>query len=267
VVGGKNFTEQIILGEILAQQIESRTKLHVDRRLNLTGSLIAHDALVAGQIDMYVEYVGTALEGILKLPVVADPNAAAARVRAEYAARWGIEALSSLGFENTFAILVRGDVARQLHLRTISDAVPYAPQWHPGFGYEFMERADGFSGLSRAYGLRFAGPPKVLDLTLTYRALATAQVDLIAGNSTDGLIPALDLVQLEDDRHYFPPYQAVTLVRGATLAAHPELRAVLEALGGSITAEAMRKMNAAVDLDHRDPKEVAAQFVRNEPRP
>jgi osmoprotectant transport system permease protein len=261
VVGGKNFTEQLILGEILAQQIESRTALHVDRRLNLAGSLIAHDALLAGDIDMYVEYVGTALQGVLKLPLIADPTAAAARVRTEYAARWHIEAGQSLGFENTFAILVRGEDARHLHLRTISDSVPYAPQWSAGFGYEFMEREDGYAGLSRAYGLRFARPPKVLDLTLTYRALAGKQVDLIAGNSTDGLIPALDLVQLEDDRRYFPPYQAVTLVRGSTFAAHPELRAVLDALAGSITAEAMRKMNAEVDLDHRDPKEVAAQFL------
>jgi osmoprotectant transport system permease protein len=271
VVGGKNFTEQIILGEILAQQIESRTALHVDRRLNLAGSLIAHDALLAGDIDMYVEYVGTALQGVLKLPLIADPTAAAARVRAEYASRWGIEAGPSLGFENTFAILVRGEDARRLHLRTISDAAPYAPRWSAGFGYEFMEREDGYAGLSRVYGLRFAWPPKVLDLTLTYRALASRQVDLIAGNSTDGLIPALDLVQLEDDRRYFPPYQAVTLVRGVALRAHPELRAALDALAGSIAAEAMRKMNAAVDLDHRDPKEVAAQFVRglqrNVPRP
>jgi osmoprotectant transport system permease protein len=262
VVGGKNFTEQLVLGEILAQQIESRTALHVDRRLNLAGSLIAHDALLAGDIDMYVEYVGTALQGVLKLPLISDPDAAASRVRSEYAARWGIEAGPSLGFENTFAILVRGDDARRLHLRTISDAAPFAPRWSAGFGYEFMERQDGYAGLSRVYGLRFAGPPKVLDLTLTYRALAGKQVDLIAGNSTDGLIPALDLVQLEDDRHYFPPYQAVTLVRGSTLSAHPELRAALDALAGTISAEAMRGMNAAVDLDHRDPKEVAAQFVR-----
>ncbi len=262
VVGGKNFTEQLILGEILAQQIETRTALPVERRLNLAGSLIAHQALLAGDIDLYVEYVGTALQGVLKLPLISDPAAAAARVRSEYAARWGIEAGPSLGFENTFAILVRGEDARRLHLRTISGAAPYTPRWSAGFGYEFMERDDGYPGLSRTYGLRFAAPPKVLDLTLTYRALAGKQVDLIAGNSTDGLIPALDLVQLEDDRHYFPPYQAVALVRGAVLAAHPEVRAALDALAGSITAEDMRKMNAAVDLDHRDPKEVAAQFVR-----
>jgi osmoprotectant transport system permease protein len=262
VVGGKNFTEQLVLGEILAQQIESRTTLQVDRRLNLAGSLIAHQALLAGEIDMYVEYVGTALQGVLKLPLISDPTAAAARVRREYSARWGIEAGQPLGFENTFAILVRGEDARRLHLRTISDAVLYSPQWAAGFGYEFMERDDGYPGLSRAYGLRFAGPPKILDLTLTYRALAGKQVDLIAGNSTDGLIPALDLVQLEDDRRYFPPYQAVILVRGSTFARHAELREALQALAGTITEEAMRRMNAAVDLDHRDPKEVAARFVR-----
>ncbi len=262
VVGGKNFTEQLILGEILAQQIESRTGLPVDRRLNLAGSLIAHDALVAGEIDMYVEYVGTALQGVLKLPGISDPNAAAERVRLEYASRFHVEALPSLGFENTFAILVRGSDARRLHLRTISDAAPVSSTWHAGFGYEFMERQDGYPGLSRVYGLHFADAPKVLDLTLTYRALAGGQVDLIAGNSTDGLIPALDLVQLEDDRRYFPPYQAVTLVRSAALEAHPEIRAALEALSGTITAAAMQKMNAAVDLDHREPRDVAAEFIK-----
>ncbi len=262
VVGGKNFTEQLILGEILAQQIESHTALHVERRLNLAGSLIAHQALIAGEIDMYVEYVGTALQGVLKLPLITDPDAAAARVRSEYASRWGIEAGQSLGFENTFAVLVRGEDARRLHLGTITDAVSYTPKWTAGFGYEFMEREDGFPGLSRVYGLRFAAPPKVLDLTLTYRALAGKQVDLIAGNSTDGLIPALNLTQLADDRHYFPPYQAVTLVRGSTLAAHPEVRAALDALADKIAADEMRRMNAAVDLDHREPRDVAAQFLR-----
>jgi osmoprotectant transport system permease protein len=256
-VGGKNFTEQLILGEILAQQIESHTTLQVDRKLNLAGTLIAHQALLAGEIDMYVEYVGTALQGVLKLPTEPDPTAAAATVRKEYRQRWQIEAGESLGFENTFAILVRGDDARRLKLRTITDAAPYTPKWTAGFGYEFMERQDGFPGLSNVYNLHFAEPPKVLDLTLTYRALHDKQVDLIAGNSTDGLIPALDLVQLEDDRHYFPPYQAVILVRTSTLTAHPELREVLGALAGKITAQEMRRMNAAVDLDHREPKEVA----------
>ncbi len=257
-IGGKNFTEQLILGEILAQQIETHTTLRVDRRLNLAGTLIAHQALVNGEIDMYVEYVGTALQGVLKLPLTPD---ALSTVRREYAQRWQIETEESLGFENTFAILVREADAKRLNLRTISDAAPHAPQWTAGFGYEFMERADGFPGLSRTYGLRFASPPKVLDLTLSYRALADKQVDLIAGNSTDGLIPALKLVQLEDDRRYFPPYQAVVLIRKSTLAAHPELRTPLSALAGTITAEEMRRMNAEVDLNHRDPKDVAASFV------
>jgi osmoprotectant transport system permease protein len=265
VVGAKNFSEQIILGEILAQQIERRTGLAVERRFNLTGTLIAHQALLASDIDLYPEYAGTALTAVLKLPAtdaVRDPERAAAVVREEYARRWAVEVSRSLGFENTFAILVRGEDARRLGLKTISDAAAYAPRWTAGFGYEFMERQDGFAGLSRLYGLRFSAPPRVLDLSLTYRALADRQVDMIAGNSTDGLIATLDLLMLQDDRRYFPPYQALLLTRRAALEAHPSLAAALEELEGSIPADLMRRMNAAVDLEHRDPKEVAAEFLR-----
>ncbi len=261
VVGSKNFTEQIILAEILAQQIERRTGLTVDRRVNLGGTLICHEALVSGQIDLYPEYTGTAFTAILKQAPLADPVEVRRRVKEEYARRFGVEEGNSLGFENTFAILVRKPDAERLGLKTISDTARYAPRWHAGFGYEFMERADGFPGLSRAYGLRFAAPPKVMDLTLSYRALAERQVDLIAGNSTDGLIAALNLFMLEDDRHYFPPYEAVPLVRIKTLERHPQIRGALEELSGRIPAAAMRRMNGEVDLEHRNPRQVAAEFL------
>lgn len=261
VVGSKNFTEQDILGEIVAQQIERRTPLPVERRGHLGGTFVCHEALIAGQIDVYVEYTGTALVAILKQPVVADADAALARVRAAYAAQFHAEWLAPLGFNNTFAMIVRQHDADALPSRTLSAAVPAARRWRAGFGYEFIERQDGFPGLARAYGLVVAGAPRVMDLGLTYRALADSQVDLIAGNSTDGQIAALHLVALADDRHYFPPYQAVPVVREATLRAHPEVRRALEELAGTMNDSVMRQMNYLVDVEHRDVKQVAREFL------
>jgi osmoprotectant transport system substrate-binding protein len=260
VVGSKNFTEQIVLAELFAQQIEAHTTLRVDRRVNLGGTLLCHQALVAGQIDLYPEYTGTSLTAILHDPIEKDPSEVFHRVQTEYRERFGVEVLPPLGFNNTFAIVVRGDEAARLHLRTISDIRPYAPNWRAGFGYEFMERPDGYRGWAAAYGLHFSGDPRILDLGLLYRALMDRQVDVVAGNSTDGLIAAQGLVALQDDRHYFPPYQAVPLVRRATLDAHPEIRKVLMQLAGKISEEQMRRMNYAVDGQHRDPAEVVQEF-------
>jgi len=262
VVGSKNFTEQILLGELLAQYIEAKTGLAVERRLNLGGTFICHRAIVSGQIDAYVEYTGTALTAILKREPVRDPHQAYRHVREAYRAQFGIEWLKPLGFENTFALVVRGEDARRWNLRTISDLARYAPRWRAGFGYEFMERPDGFPGLARTYGLRFADPPRIMDLGLIYRALREHQVDVVAGNSTDGVIAAFDFVVLEDDRRFFPPYEAVPIVRIETLRRHPELRTALEQLGGRISAEEMRRLNYAVDGEHRDPREVIREFLR-----
>ena len=260
VVGSKNFTEQIILAELVAQQIEAHTTLRVERRINLGGTLICHQALVSGQLDIYPEYTGTALTVILSQPPMRDPAAVFAAVKSAYAQRFAVDVLPPLGFENTFAIVVRGEDARQLHLRKISELTPLAPKWKAGFGYEFMERPDGYRGWSAAYGLHFASDPRILDLGLLYRALADHQVDVVAGNSTDGVIAAQGLAVLEDDRHYFPPYEAVLLVRGAALDAHPEVRAALEELSGRISADEMRRMNYDVDGQHRDPGEVVREF-------
>ncbi|MBI4542820.1 MAG: ABC transporter substrate-binding protein [Gemmatimonadetes bacterium] len=261
VVGSKNFTEQDILGEIVAQQIERRTGLIVERRFHLGGTFVCHRALTGGEIDLYVEYTGTALVAILEQGAVTDPDSALALVRAAYAERFGAAWLPPLGFDNTFAMIVRGADARRLGLTTISQAARHAPGWRAGFGYEFMERADGFAGLARAYALRFAGPPRVMDLGLTYRALADGQVDLIAGNSTDGQIEALRLFALADDRHYFPPYQAAPVVRRETLRRHPEVGGALRELAGTIGDAAMRRMNYLVDVEHRDIAEVARDFL------
>jgi glycine betaine/choline ABC-type transport system substrate-binding protein len=260
VVGSKNFTEQLLLGELLAQQIEAHTPLRVDRRLNLGGTFVCHQALVAGQLDLYAEYTGTALTAILRATASADPAVVYEAVRDAYRSRFGFEVGAPLGFNNTFAIVVRGDDARQLGLRAISDLVRVTPRWRAGFGYEFMERSDGYRGLSQAYGLRFSSDPRIMDLGLLYRALADKQVDVVAGNSTDGLIAALNMVVLEDDHHYFPPYQAVTVVRGESLRQHPDLRNALDALSGKISDGEMRRMNYSVDGEHRDPVSVIRDF-------
>jgi osmoprotectant transport system permease protein len=259
-VGSKNFTEQVLLGELLAQTIERQTGLEVRRRLNLGGTLICDRALSAGDIDVYVEYTGTALTAIFHEPIAADPAAVYARVRERYA-RTGRALLPALGFDNTFAILVRGADARALGLRTIEDLAAVAPKWRAGFGYEFLERPDGYPGLAAAYGLRFAAPPRVMDLTLSYRALAGGQVDVIAGDATAGLIKGLDLVRLEDNRRYFPPYEAAPVAHAATLLRYPAVRAALESLGGHVSADDMRAMNYAVDAGRRDPATVVREFL------
>jgi osmoprotectant transport system substrate-binding protein len=263
VIGAKNFTEQVILGELLAQEIEAHSHLKVERRFYLAGSYICHQALVSGRFDAYVEYTGTALTAILKQPLDRDPEAVLSTVRRLYASRYHVRVGEPLGFENTFAMVIRGDDAERLHLQTLSEAARYTPQWKLGVGYEFEQRPDGLPGLSRAYGLKFDGPPRTMDLGLLYRALSAHQVDMIAANSTDGPIEALHLKALADDRHYFPPYQAVPLVREEALARWPEIGSALHALAGRITAEDMRTMNEAVDGQHRDAAEVVREFRAN----
>jgi osmoprotectant transport system permease protein len=259
VIGSKNFTEQILLGELLAQAIE-QSGLPVDRRLNLGGTIICDRALLTGDIDVYVEYTGTALTAVFHQPAAMDPAAVFETVRTLYA-RSGRTLLPPLGFNNTFAILVRASDARSLGLRTVDDAARESAHWKAGFGYEFVERPDGYSGLASAYGFRFPDAPHVMDLTLSYRALASGQVDLIAGDATAGLIKGLDLFQLEDNRHYFPPYDAAAVARADTLLRHPEVRAALGRLSGRVSAADMRAMNYAADVEHRDIPLIVREFL------
>ena len=261
VVGAKNFTESDLLAELVAQQIERRAGLRVERRLHLGGTFVCHAAIVAGQIDVYVEYTGTAFTAVLKHPPVADRDSVYRAVAAEYAARYGLVWGRPLGFNNTFAIVVRRADAERYGLRRVADLARVAPRWRAGFGYEFLERADGFAGLARVYGLRFAAPPTAMDLGLTYRALADGKVDVIAGNSTDGTIEALDLVALEDDRRYFPPYEAAPVVRRAVVERHPAVRAALDELAGRISDAEMRRLNALADVTRRDIAEIAREWL------
>ena len=262
VIGAKNFTESDLLAEIMAQQIERRTGLPVVRRLHLGGTFVCHAAIVAGDIGIYPEYTGTAYAAVLKRPPITDPDSVYRATQAEYQARFGLVWGRPLGFNNTFAILVRhGDAARD-GLRSISDLARVAGRWRAGFGYEFLERADGFQGLARTYGLAFAAPPTALDLGLTYRALADGRVDVIAGNSTDGQIAALDLVSLADDRHYFPPYQAAPVLRADLLKRHPAIGVALDQLAGRLSDGEMRRLNALADVQHRDISEIAREWLQ-----
>jgi glycine betaine/choline ABC-type transport system substrate-binding protein len=257
-MGSKNFTEQVILGEIAAQGLEARG-IPVDRRLNLGGTFVCHKAMTAGELDLYPEYTGTAFTAILARKPVTDPKLVREEVEREYRKRWKLVWSAPLGFENTFALVMRGDEARRLGIRKISDLAAH-PEIRPGFGYEFLEREDGFPGLAKTYGLQFRERPVQMDLGLLYPALESRRVDLVAGNSTDGLIDAIGGAVLEDDRRYFPPYEAAFVVRGEVWEKRPAVREILGSLAGALDAAAMRKLNAAVDKDKRRPEDVAREF-------
>lgn len=262
IIGSKNFTEQIILGELLAQQIESQTKLKVDRRLNLGGTFICHEAVKAGQIAGYVEYTGTAFTAVLKKPPETDPTKVYQKVQQQYDRDFQLEVMAPLGFNNTYAIAIRKEDAERYNIKTISEVAKYTPKWQAGFGYEFLERSDGYPGLAKTYNLKFAKPPQQMELGLMYQALAEKKVDLIAGNSTESLIPAFNLVALEDDKNYFPPYEAVPVFNQATLNKYPELRAAINQLAGLISNEKMQQMNYQVDQKRIPVEQVVKELLK-----
>ncbi|HTV09096.1 MAG TPA: glycine betaine ABC transporter substrate-binding protein [Candidatus Aquilonibacter sp.] len=264
VIGAKDFTEQVVLGELLAQEIEASGGGKVERRFWLAGSYLCQQALISDRIDGYVEYTGTALTAILKRPLpkpgTCDEACVYAQVSRLYEQRYHVRVGPGLGFEDTFAMVVRGDEARRLGLRTISDVAKVGPPLRLGVGYEFAERPDGLRGLSAAYGLKFDGPPRTMELGLLYRALESKQVDIVAGNSTDGAILAHGFVALVDDRHYFPPYEAVPLVREDSIKRWPQIAIAMNRLAGKVSKDDMRAMNVAVEAQHRDVAEVVRQF-------
>ena len=262
VVGSKNFTESFILGELVAQHIESHTQVKVERRFYLAGTYICQQAMLAGRIDIYPEYTGTALTAILKQGISGNKQDVDQRVKSEYGRRFGFTIGPAFGFNDTFAMEIRGEDARRLNVRTLSEAALFAPRWRAGFGYEFMERPDGYRGLVSTYGLHFAEQPRIMDLGLLARALKERQIDFAAGNATDGLIPKLDLFVLEDDRHYFPPYEAVPVIRKQVLQQHPEIEGALDELSGKISDAEMQKMNYLVDAQRRDTQDVVREFLR-----
>jgi osmoprotectant transport system substrate-binding protein len=262
VVGSKNFTEQLILGEILAQHLENRLKTKVDRKLNLGGTLLAHQALVRGDIDLYPEYTGTALTSILKLSPSSDARQVFEQVKAEYLRRFQITWLKPLGFNNTFAMVIRGEDARRDRIETLSDTAKRTAGWVLGVGYEFQQRPDGLAGLLKTYRLPLKGSVRTMDLGLLYKALEQRQVDMAAGNATDGLLSVLEVKVLQDDKHYFPPYEAAVAVRAQTLATRPRLSEALTELSGKFTDAVMQKLNYQIDGHHRPMRDVAREFLR-----
>ncbi len=264
VVASKNFTEQVVLGEIIAQQVEGRLHQKVVRRFNLGGSLLAHQALLSKDIDLYPEYTGTAFTAILKHRPIPDAQLVLDRVRAEYAANYQLKWCDPLGFDDSFAMVIRGSDARSGHYFTLSDAERRRDPWTLGVGYEFLTRADGYQTLMASYPqLHWTGFAKTMDLGLLYRALAQGQVTMAATNTTDGLLSVLDVKVLVDDRKAFPPYQASVVVRYDSLKDHPGLEAALAGLSGRISADEMRKLNYEVDGKHRPVHDVAADFLNN----
>ncbi|HIK04213.1 MAG TPA: ABC transporter substrate-binding protein [Trichormus sp. M33_DOE_039] len=263
IVASKDFTEQDILGELLAQQIEDTTSLKVVRRPRLGGSFVCHQAITAGKIDAYIEYTGTAFAGILKQAVINNPQVVYEKLKQAYAQQFNLEVMPSLGFENTFAIIIRGEDAQRYNIQTLSEATQYTPQWRGGFGYEFLERADGFPGLAKTYNLKFSKSPQIMDLGLIYRALLQKQVDMVAGNSTDGQIARLGLFVLKDDKQYFPPYEATPIVRQATLRKYPQIKVAINQLTGKISADEMRQLNYLVEGELQDIKQVVRDFRKS----
>ncbi|WP_066375600.1 glycine betaine ABC transporter substrate-binding protein [Anabaena sp. CA = ATCC 33047] len=263
IIASKDFTEQDILGELLAQQIEDTTNLKVVRRPRLGGSFVCHQAITAGKIDAYIEYTGTAFTGILKQAVINDPKVVYEKLKQAYSQQFQLEVMPSLGFENTFAMIIRGEDAKRYNIQTLSEAAQYTPQWRGGFGYEFLEREDGFPGLAKTYNLKFNKPPQIMDLGLIYRALIQKQVDMVAGNSTDGQIARLGLFVLKDDKQYFPPYEATPIVRQETLKKYPQIRKAINQLTGKISADEMRQLNYLVEGELQDIKEVVREFRKS----
>jgi osmoprotectant transport system substrate-binding protein/osmoprotectant transport system permease protein len=266
VVGSKNFTEQVILGELVAQTLEAEGGgLRVVRKLNLGGTFVCDRGIRTGDLDVYVEYTGTAVSAVFHQTVPHNSAQAFERARELYA-KSGLTVLNPFGFNNTFSILVRTRDARRLGLRTIDDLGDVAGRWTPGFGYEFLQRDDGYPGLIHTYGLRFASQPRAMDVSLIYRALADGQVDVIAGDATSALINALDLTPLDDNRHYFPPYDAVPVVRTAALLRQPAIGRALARLAGRVSDGDMRALNAAVDIDHQEVESVVRLFLQHLPK-
>jgi osmoprotectant transport system permease protein len=260
VIGSKNFTEQLILGELLAQHIESHTKLKVDRQLNLAGTFICHEAVKSGKIAGYVEYTGTSLTAVLKQEPIKSPQVVFDTIKKAYSQQFQLEVLPPLGFENTFAFVVRSEDAKRLQIKTLSAAAKYTPQMNGGFGYEFLERKDGYPAVAKTYGLKFAKIQQ-MEFGLMYQALKEKQVDLIAANSTDGLISVLNLTVLEDDKQYFPPYQAVPVFNQAILKKYPELRTAINQLTGLISTKDIQTMNYQVDNQSIPVNQVAHDWL------
>ncbi len=263
VVASKNFTEQLILGEIAAQQLERKLHIHVERKLNLGGTLLTHEAIVRGDIDIYPEYTGTGASVVLKQTIPTDPAQAYMSVKDAYFSRFHLVWLPPLGFNDTFAMVVRTEDARRLPSPDLSAAANRP--WRLGVGYEFLTRPDGLRSLNRSYGLRWEGTAKSMDLGLLYQALEQKRVDMAAGNSTDAQLSNPRMTALRDDRRAFPPYNACFVVRQALVEQKPEVKWALMMLQNRMSNETMRELNRKVETDHQPVEKVARDFLATQP--
>ncbi len=259
VIGSKNFVEQLLLGELAAQQIERKLQLPVDRKFNLGGTLLAHGAIVKGDIDIYPEYTGTALNVVLREQPPGDPLEAFRLVHDGYEKRFHLRWLEPLGFNDTFAMVVRNADAAKLTQPTLTAAKER--EWRLGVGYEFLTRPDGLQSLDHTYDLRWQGTPESMDLGLLYRALDQGQIDMGAANSTDAQLTEGKFTALRDDRRTFPPYNACFVVREELLARRPAVAEVLGLLRNRVSEEAMRSMNARVVRGHEPVAKVIKDFL------
>ncbi|KPK50515.1 MAG: hypothetical protein AMK72_02035 [Planctomycetes bacterium SM23_25] len=266
-IGGKHFTEQEILGEIMALMIEANTDLTVHRKLNLGGTMICFNALRAGDLDLYAEYTGTGLVNILKRDVIADSDKAYQAVSEAFKAEYDLVWLEPFGFNNTYTLTMRAKHAEQLGVRSISELatkVRAGEKLRAAFDAEFLVRPDGYSGLRKTYDFRFPEEPRQMDPGLMYKSAADGDVDVIDGFATDGRIPAFDLMVLEDDKCFFPPYHAAPLVRADALARCPQLKHVLNRLAGKIDGQSMQRLNYEVDEEGRQARDVAREFLKSQ---
>lgn len=262
VVGSLNFNEQLILGNMLSTLIEENTDLKVERKLNLGGSSVAFSAIKADEIDMYVEYTGTALVSFMKQPAQSDADKVYNTVSDHFNKNYGITWLKPLGFNNTYTLAVRKDTASKYKLETFSDLANVADQLRLGCTIMFSNREDGYLGLKRDYNMNFKEVSPV-DGGLRYTSLNSNKTDVIDAFSTDGLLRAFDLKVLKDDKNFFPPYYAAPIVRNEVLEKHPELEELLNKLEGKLDDEKMRELNYKVDKLSEDPKKVAEDFLRD----
>jgi glycine betaine/choline ABC-type transport system substrate-binding protein len=259
-VGSKEFTEQLILAEIMAQMLEAHTDLRIVRKTNLGGTMICHRALTQGDLDLYAEYTGTALTAILKEPVITDPDRAYRVVSEAYRKKFACTWLGPFGFNNTYTLTVRSAFAKEKGLKRVSDLAPLAADLAAGFTAEFAVREDGYLGVKKAYGFGF-GSTRDMDPGLLYKAVAQKDVDVICAFATDGRIAAYDLAVLEDDKRFFPPYYAAPVIRTELVEKHPEIGKTLKRLGGVIDDATMQSLNYEVDKKKRDPADVARDFL------
>lgn len=260
-VGSKNFTEQYLLGEIYAAALE-HAGIKVERRINLGGTLIAHKALTSDEIDMYPEYTGTALVAVLKAEAISDADKVYAMVRAHYEKEWGVTWLNPAGINNGYAIIVRPETAKQHGLATLSDLGKVAKKLVIGAGPEYLDRKDGLPGLKAVYGAEFAEFKQFAKLGLRYDALIAKQVDVVNGYATDWQIGDQKFVPLADDKNLFPPYFAAPVIRQAALTTFPKAAETLNRTSALLDNAVMRGLNAEVEKNKREPRDVAKAFLK-----